>query len=109
MIIKTTIELSDVILTIIFIVLLLLLLSSSLRRWLLTLALGQLQKRMTEQMRRASQEAQAQQARSSESGSSRERQQSTPRREGKLDMSEIEAKRFERPSSDEYVDFEEVK
>lgn len=97
------------ILTIIFVILLLLLLSSSLRRWLLALAVGQLQKRMTEQMRRTAQEARAQQAGRSDRGSSQEQQPSPPRRDGKLDMSEIEAKRFERSSSDEYIDFEEVK
>ncbi len=97
------------ILTIIFVALLLLLFSSSLRRWLLTLAVGQLQRRMAEQMRRAAEQARAQQTGQSSDRGARAGEQTTPHREGKLDMNEIEAKRFERPSSDEYVDFEEVK
>lgn len=65
---------------------------------------------MAEQVKRASEQAQKQHYRSSEqTQSGRRERSSTPRREGKLNMSEIEAKRFEQPSSDEYVDFEEVK
>ncbi len=91
----------ELLFTLLLIGLLLLIISGSLRRWLLSLLLTRIQRRMAEQMRQS-------QGAGRPSGAQGARASQPPGPRGKLDMDEIEAKRFAQGSSDDYVDFEEL-
>lgn len=88
----------------ILVFLILLFLSGGLRRWLQMFIISRVQKRVMEQMRQA---AEQQRQRTQQQQQSRDHQgQERPR--GKMDMDAIEARRFDRGNSDDYVDFEEI-
>lgn len=91
----------ELILTLLFVGILIFVLSGTFRRWLLMLVLQRVQRRMQEQMR---QQGMGGQSRSSQPDD----RASDASRRSKLDMDEIEAKRFARTDSDDYVDFEEL-
>lgn len=93
------------ILMLLLIALLAIALSRSLRQWLLMLIIQRIQRRMVEQMRQSQHGQRARQGDPNASSGSDRR--STPPG-SKLDMQDIEAKRFEQASGDEYVDFEEL-
>ncbi len=93
----------DLILGIFFVAVILFLVSSTIRRWVLMFILGRVQRRMMEQAEEMQRQQRAQQRAYSQTS-----REDDERPREKLDMDEIEAKRFERGNSDDYVDFEEI-
>lgn len=94
----------DLLLTLFLGFILLFLLSSGFRQWLLVLFLRGVQRRIEEEAkrRRASWTRDAQGPHSTGEDETRKEPQ------GKLDMDDIVAKKFDRPKREDYVDFEEL-
>lgn len=83
--------------TLLLVGILLYLLMPVLRNWFLKWIAGRIQQRLHEQMRQG--------ASSNRRTSS---QEPASHKKEKMDMDEIEAKRFDKENSDDYVDFEEL-
>lgn len=93
----------DFFLLLLFTAILLFFFSSSLRAWLLSWFLRRLQRRMQNQME--------EQMRAQGSNTGKHQQTQETRHSsgaGKLDMGDIEAKKFDTPRSEDYVEFEEL-
>ncbi|MDO4692212.1 MAG: DUF4834 family protein [Porphyromonadaceae bacterium] len=83
--------------TLLLIAILLYLLMPVLRNWFIRWVIGRIQQRAQDHMRQG--------ASSSRHAAS---QDASSQKKEKMDMDEIEAKRFDKENSDDYVDFEEL-